>query len=152
MFRRKITRAVAVTGMALVLIGSVATSALASPASFSVSHHHAAGRGALAVKVYGGLTWHNRSVTLNDAWVWVKANECGLLEATGYGQRDGDAELEALDTEWSFIFCPPSNQDLLFFADDIVLDASQFYGGITRVDISAVDDGHLGLTTRSFFR
>jgi hypothetical protein len=152
MFRRKITRAVAVAGMALVLIGSVGTSASASPASFSVSHRHAAGRGALAVQVYGGLIWHNRSVTVNDAWVWVKANECGQIEATGYGQRDGDAELEVLDTENPFTFCPPSNQDLLFFAGDIVLDASQFYGGITRVDISAVDDGHLALTTRSYFR
>src|SRR5688572_28717119 len=99
MFRRKITSAVAVACMTLVLIGSVGTSASASPASFSVSHRHAAGRGAVAVAVEGGFTWHNRSVTVNDAWIWVKANECGRFVANGYGHilTDPDPDFDFID-------------------------------------------------------
>jgi hypothetical protein len=119
----------------LVLVAGESTAAYASPSSFDVARVHV--QGATAVRVTGGLTWHNRSVTLTNVRLYVKASECGsvLFSAYGIGEFIDDYYIEGI--------CPGPSGHWFSFGDHF-LDATDDYGGIRELRIYVTDETHGG--------
>ncbi|MGI5521434.1 hypothetical protein ACQEUX_10795 [Micromonospora sp. CA-259024] len=115
----------------------VATPAQATDYTFSVSYHHAAS-GALAVRVRGDIEWHNRSVSLRNIRLWVRAGECGRGGFFGFGG--------VIDYRTTAERCAGSANTEFSNITDITLDGDTGTAGvaINYIDITAIDETHGG--------
>ncbi len=120
-----------------------ATPAYATDYSFSVTHKHA--NGTVAIRTYGDIDWHNRSVSLRNITLWVRAGECG--RAGFFGFSGGGTDYKTTSQR-----CAGSSNQTFTNIPDITLDGSDIYGGLRYIDISAQDDSHNGLTLNTYER
>lgn len=109
-----------------------ATPAQASAASFSVSHYHGGGA-TLIVRIEGTFTWHNRSVSLNNVRLYVRAGYCASGSFEGHSANN-----YLWDYGWVPTTCAGS-VNRWFDLDPVTLAGGQSTDpanqAITRVDI-----------------
>jgi hypothetical protein len=124
--------------MSLVLGGGAAAYAgeiVPNATSFSVSYVHNGGAGATAIRATGGLDWLNRSVVLKDLRVYIKSGHCGHASFMGWSPYE--AYVDVWDTPE---LC--SGTGVWWYFGDVLLDASEVYGGIREIDIYVYDHTH----------
>ncbi|MEU8003570.1 hypothetical protein AB0B66_20630 [Catellatospora sp. NPDC049111] len=131
----------------------MATTLITSPAkatdtSFMDDYYH--GSGALAVRVTGGITWHNRSVTLTGVKLFVKSGECGRALFKGWA---GSTMADLKNTEADGLECSPVStaQGKWHDIPDFTLDGGSYTGGIREIDVEVVDVTHSGSDGSSWF-
>ncbi|MFD3803886.1 hypothetical protein ACFWSF_22720 [Streptomyces sp. NPDC058611] len=109
----------------------------AAPRSFSAASVHGGGAGAVGAQVVGGMTWHNRSVTLTSVRFYLAARECGRFAIVAW-QGDRPVDSAASSQE-----CAGATGRWISYGD-MPLDGSWIAGGITEVVIDVYDDTHTG--------
>ncbi|GLZ78277.1 hypothetical protein Afil01_30840 [Actinorhabdospora filicis] len=107
---------------------------------------HGGGSGALGAAGTGSIAWFNRSVTATNVKVYVHALECGQLFA--YAYVGSTIVATAITRE----YCAPADRGEWYSSHDLILDASDTVGGISRVDFIIRDQEHDGETTVSCYR
>jgi hypothetical protein len=135
----------AVLAGALVVVPVAVPAAQASPASFQVSHVHAAGAGAIATSLKGDFIWLNRSVRLVNVQQYIKANECADATIDAY---HGSTFLNSYYVQ---LGCGGSS-NTWYNLGEIVMSPATCECGILELRITVRDQTHEAQTTRSYFR
>jgi hypothetical protein len=128
---------------AAVLLATAAVLANGSPAfatdtSFNVAHAHAGGAGATAVATKGSIRWLNRSVALDNVWLYCGQSHWVYARFSAYRNNIQIGAPLTLTQN-----CETSSWSSY---GDRVLDGSNVPGGINRVIVEAVDWTHGGVT------
>ncbi|MER5872226.1 hypothetical protein [Streptomyces sp. NPDC002044] len=134
--RRVLRAGITAGAVAACLLGTI-PAAEAAPRSFVAASVHGNGAGAVGAETTGGITWHNRSVTLTSVRLYVAARECGRFNIVAWqGNR-------LVDSIASTQQCAGATGRWIPYGD-LPLDGSAIAGGITEVVIDVYDDTHTG--------
>lgn len=142
MLRRRMLQAgLAITLVATSILG-LGPAVNASPSSFNVKSVHANGAGAVGAMAVGGMTWYNRSVSLNSVRFYTAPGECGRLTVYATANQGSTWVTTHHYPSEHGMYC--GGTDGWFTVGSFTLDGSRVYGGITEVQIFVTDVTHNG--------
>ncbi|WP_163505932.1 hypothetical protein [Fodinicola acaciae] len=139
MLKRRMLRTVIVVGLVIATLLGSASVASASPTSFSARAVHGGGSGAIGVALTGALSWSNRSVALTSVRLYTGSYEQAYVQIFPWNGN----------TPVTSVYLPSSGG---LYKNDAVagwwnlytipVDGSDYYGGITEIEIRVGDYQH----------